>query len=132
MKWIVVILSGAVLGLGLWFWPKIFSRAKFTGFPGTYACEEFGLPDRDYSTLKIDGELNVYGVGPKEVHIGRLKAIDGSATRARIHLSNELVHEPTFALDPFAEHRAEGVGDSLILSGTRDGRILYSHPCYRR
>ena len=132
MKWFVIILALLALGLGLWFAPKFLSRARFAGFPGTYACEDFGLPDAAHPTIRIDESFNLYGVGEKEVLVGRLQALDGSKSRARLELSGELVHSADFALDPFDEHRVEGVGGSVVLSATRDGKLLYSHPCYRK
>ena len=133
MKPSLLALSAVLVGLMVWFAPKWFSRAKFAGFPGVYICKDFGMPDDTFNTLRIDEKMNLFGVsGDKEVAVGQLTLIEGSKVRARITFLPEIVHSATFALDPAAEHVAEGLGDSLVMSATHEAKLLYSEPCYRK
>jgi hypothetical protein len=133
MRVILFVVGGVLIGVGVWLMPRFMNNVKFEGFPGVYICEDFGMPDKEHNTIQIDQDLNVAGIkGQEMVTIGKLKPIDNSKNRARIDLSMELVHSPSFSLDPFAEHVAEGVGNSLVLSATRDGKLLYSQPCFRK
>src|SRR4051794_38392082 len=49
------------------------SKSKTPGLPGNYKCENFGLPDKSFSGLRIDNDLKVYGTsGAKVVPVGQL------------------------------------------------------------
>ena len=133
MKAALIALSVVLLALLVWFAPKWFSRAKFAGFPGVYICKDFGMPDDTHSTLRIDEQMRLFGVSAEgEVAVGQLSLIEGSKVRARITFLPEVIHSATFALDPAAEHVAEGLGDSLVMSATHEGKLQYSEPCFRK
>lgn len=133
MKVILFIGAAVLIGVGLMLAPKFMTGVRFGGFPGVYICEDFGLPDKAHSTFRVDEELSVFSAKDStEVMLGKLKPIDGSQTRAKLEISMELVHAASFAYDPFAAYLAEGVGNALLFSATKDKELLFSSPCYRK
>jgi hypothetical protein len=133
MKVVLFVLTAVLIGVGLMLAPKFMSGIKFAGFPGVYICKEFGLPDNEHSTLRVDENFDMFGVkGTAEVKVGKLKPIENSKNRAKIELSMELVHAAAFKSDPFADYLAEGVGNSLVLSATKEQQLLFSQPCFRK
>ena len=133
MKVILFVGVAILIGVGLMLAPKFMTGVRFAGFPGVYICEDFGLPDKAHSTFRVDDALDVFSAKETtEVKLGRLKPIEGSRTRAKLEISMELVHAASFAYDPFADYLAEGVGNALVFSATKDKELLFSSPCYRK
>ncbi len=133
MKVAIFTAIAVLCGLGLWFAPRFLNKVRFEGFPGVYICEEFGLPDKDHSTIRVDENLNVFGVKDStEMMVGTLRPIGESRTRSKRELSNAAIEASGSSLDPAAEHVAEGIGNSLVFSATRDAKLLYSQACFRK
>ena len=133
MKVILFVGAAVLIGVGLMLAPKFMTGVRFAGFPGVYICEDFGLPDKTHSTFRVDDELNIFSAKDSaEVKLGKLKPIEESKTRAKMEISMELVHAASFAYDPFADYLAEGVGNALVFSATKDKELLFSSPCYRK
>lgn len=105
MKQAMVFVAAAVLGSALVMVAMMFAGQPrpFKEMPGLYRCENFGVPDANYNRLRITEDMTLVGMaGEKTFNIGRLAPRDQGA---ELEYSMEMVHFPSFNLDPFTPPR---------------------------
>lgn len=125
--------SLAVLSVAFGVWLRMYMSVSFTGFEGEYQCGDFGLPDKNYSTLRftpINGgeHITVDSLYRSETHeVGRLTP--QSPSLGRLELATGLLHSSNLTLNPLAEHIIEGNGKQISIIGRQEGKELYRHSC---
>ena len=110
---------GVTLAIGLVLVKFLISGkpVPFDQMPGTYECEDFGIPDRNFYKLRITPEMQLIGVATdRDFTIGRLAPRDQGA---ELEYAMEVVHHPAFSLDPFAPPQLAVYGKSLTLKARR-------------
>lgn len=101
------------------------------GFFGSFDCENFGLPDKSYSGLRIDRELKVFGTGTNKepIHIGRLDLRDKDL--AMFEFARETLAWRSSPLDPLADYIVDNAGDALLILEMQGDRARMSYVCRR-
>ncbi len=132
-KHMPILLTVGVFVLLFAWWVKTRMSVPFTGFDGHYACEEFGLPDKNYNVMRFQTEGNrviMDALFKSQTHpVGRLEI--QSSSLARLDMDTSLTHSPTLSLNPLAEHFIEGKSDRIEIVGRHEGKELYRFVCRR-
>lgn len=131
--WMPILITGLIGAAAIGWWFKQRSSGPFTGFEGHFACEDFGLPDKNYNVLRmqmVGDKLTMDALFKSQSHpVGRLELL--SPSLARLDLDTILTHSPNLSLNPLAEHMIEGRGDRIEVVGRREGKDLYRFRCSR-
>ncbi len=132
-KQMPILITVGVLALAIGWWMKTRMSVSFTGFEGHYACDDFGLPDKNYNVMRFQAagdRIVMDALFKSQSHaVGRLEI--QSSSLARLDMDTSLVHSPTLPLNPLAEHFIEGKGERIAIVGRREGKELYRFSCKR-
>lgn len=107
-------------------------RGESRGFQGSYLCDRFGLPDQSFAGLRVDQDLQVFGVaakGRREVPVGRLDLRGNDL--AYLEIDKEVVAWPQSSLDPLADYIVDNAGDALLILEMDGERAKMSYVCRR-
>lgn len=114
---------------GMWLAYAFAKNDKHT-FVGTYHCPDFGLPDRSFSGLKIDKDLNVYGTGSnRKVPVGKLDP--RAEDLAYFDINKETLTTADSPLDPMAQYIVDNAGDAILILVMENNTAKMSHVCHR-
>jgi hypothetical protein len=126
----IFILIGLVsIGAGVWAAWGV-SKGKPRGLSGNYKCENFGLPDKTFSGLRIDNDLKVYGTsGARVVPVGKLDM--RAEGLAYFDISRETLVWKGTSIDPLAQYIVDNAGDAVLILEMEGDRARMSYVCRR-